>query len=101
MAKGKLLAFLKDECQIPRNAALSYLCLPKALGADRQMIEESGTDVGAILRIAKAPQLVRAEAITMLRSGRSLSNINLRHLLPGGRHLAPRFNDPFLSPPAC
>ncbi|MEF2553718.1 DNA (cytosine-5-)-methyltransferase [Aurantimonas sp. A2-1-M11] len=80
MTKGKLLAFLKDECQIPRTDALSYLCLPEALGADRQIIEESGTDAGAILRIAKAPQLVRAEAITMLRSGRSLSNINLRHL---------------------
>jgi site-specific DNA-cytosine methylase len=80
LPKAQLLAFVRDECRVSRSEANAYLQLTDIANPERAALEQSAVDVGVLLRLAKQPAAVQAEAMTMLRSGRTLSQADLRSL---------------------
>lgn len=80
LPKAQVLAFVRDECRVSRSEAHAYLQLAEVADPERVVLEQSAVDVGVLLRLAKQPATVWTEALTMLRSGRTLSLANLRLL---------------------
>ncbi|MEF2074199.1 DNA cytosine methyltransferase [Consotaella aegiceratis] len=80
MPKKELIAFLQHECELPRSRALTFLKVADLLGAHRDVFEERAVGDDLVLRLAREPEPVRLEAISMLRAGRDLSDIDLRAL---------------------
>lgn len=80
LPKDQILAFVRDECHVSRSEAHAYLQLTEIAAPERVVVEQSALEVGVLLRLAKQPPNVRDEALTMLRSGRSLSLTDLRLL---------------------
>jgi len=80
LPKAQLLAFVQEECGIPRTEAQAYLKLTDILGPERAVIEKSAIDLDVLFQLLRQPEVVRAEALTMLRSGRVLSRADLRSL---------------------
>lgn len=80
LPKAQLLAFIRNECRVSRTEANAYLQLADFADHERVVIEQSAVDVGVLCRLAKQPAAVQAEALTVLRSGRTLSLADLRLL---------------------
>lgn len=80
LPKAQILAFVRDECRVSRSEANAYLQLTDIAASERAVLEQSAMDVGVVLRLVKQPAAVQAEALTMLRSGRTLSQADLRSL---------------------
>ncbi|MGO4670744.1 DNA cytosine methyltransferase [Bosea sp. 2RAB26] len=80
LSKAQLLAFIRNECRVSRTEANAYLLLADFAGPERADLERSAIEVGVLCRLAKQPATVRAEALTVLRSGRTLSLADLRLL---------------------
>ncbi|WP_089175566.1 DNA (cytosine-5-)-methyltransferase [Bosea sp. AS-1] len=80
LPKAQLIAFIRAECLVSRTEANAYLLLANFAGPERADIKQSAIDVSVLCRLAKQPPTVRDEALTMLRSGRSLSLADLRLL---------------------
>lgn len=80
LPKPQVLAFIRNECRVSRTEANAYLQLADFRDPERADLEHSAIDVGVLFRLAKQPATVRAEALSMLRSGRTLSLADLRLL---------------------
>ena len=78
--KKELVAFLQQECELSRSAALAILKLPALLGAHRGVLEERAVGDEMLLRLVREPEAVRSEIVAMLRAGRDMSDIDLRAL---------------------
>lgn len=80
LSMKEVSAFLAAECQIPRRDVSRFVRLVKVLGADRELYIEKGVAVSVMLDLAGQDEAVRAEALRMIRSGRSLQSKELRAL---------------------
>lgn len=80
LSKAHLVAFIRAECRVSRTEASAYLLLADFTDPERADLQQSAIDVSVLCRLAKQPPTVRDEALTMLRSGRSLSLADLRLL---------------------
>lgn len=80
LPKAQLIAFIRAECRVSRTEANAYLQLADFTDPERADLKQSAIDVSVLCRLAKQPPTVRDEALTMLRSGRSLSLSDLRLL---------------------
>ena len=73
-------AFLANECQIPRQDVRRYVRLSKVLGDEREFFIANGVAVSVLLDLAGQDDVVRREAVRMIRSGRALQAKELRGL---------------------
>uniref|UniRef100_A0A9E8A7J5 Uncharacterized protein n=1 Tax=Bosea sp. NBC_00436 TaxID=2969620 RepID=A0A9E8A7J5_9HYPH len=80
LPRQQLLAFIRNECRLPRSDAKAHLELADFDVEEREILRRSAIDVGVLLRLTRQPPNVRAEALTALRSGRTLSLTDLRLL---------------------
>lgn len=78
LPKSHIVAFLEEECRVPRRQARRYFELGEILGPERGTIERSAIDVTLLFEILRQPESVREEAMRMLRADRKLSAASLR-----------------------
>lgn len=80
LSHREVSAFLANECQIPRRDVARYVRLATTFGEQRELFIEKGVAVSVLLDLAGEDETVRAEAIAMIKSGRSLQAKELRGL---------------------
>lgn len=80
LPRASIAAFLANECQVPRQDVAKYAKLVSVLGEQREILIDSGVAVTVMLELAHQNEIVRREAFSMIRSGRSLQPKELRAL---------------------